>query len=188
MKKLLYNHDHESHSVNIRADSTFGNSLCKIKAIYPIGTCSQSVEGKEMTFSRINRINFQMSYLFVKFKSQISLERIRIFSIQCYLRPFHFPHCLWPISIFSNRFIFPLLFPIFFFESIKTKQGTSVISPIIPLVAVVLSAFIISQKSVDHVFETYPSLYIITFGMVSAKVTNKLVVSNVIHPKNGRLK
>lgn len=57
------------------------------------------------------------------------------------------------------------------------QQGTSVISPIIPLVAVVLAAFIISQKSVDHVFETYPSLYIITFGMVSAKVTNKLVVS-----------
>lgn len=57
-------------------------------------------------------------------------------------------------------------------------QGTSVISPVIPLLAVVLSAFIISQKSVDRVFETHPSLYIITFGMVAAKVTNKLVVSN----------
>lgn len=45
-----------------------------------------------------------------------------------------------------------------------------------PLLAVVLGAFIISQKSVDQVFETYPSLYIITFGMVAAKVTNKLVV------------
>lgn len=56
-------------------------------------------------------------------------------------------------------------------------QGTSVISPVIPLLTVVLSAFIISQKSVDRVFETYPSLYIITFGMVAAKVTNKLVVS-----------
>lgn len=55
-------------------------------------------------------------------------------------------------------------------------QGTSVLSPIIPLVAVVLLAFIISQKSIDKVFENYPSLYIITFGMVAAKVTNKLVV------------
>lgn len=60
-------------------------------------------------------------------------------------------------------------------------QGTSVISPVIPLLAVVLSAFIISQKSVDKVFETYPSLYIITFGMVAAKVTNKLVVSARIY-------
>lgn len=60
-------------------------------------------------------------------------------------------------------------------------QGTSVISPVIPLLAVVLSAFIISQKSVDRVFETHPSLYIITFGMVAAKVTNKLVVSTLIY-------
>lgn len=61
--------------------------------------------------------------------------------------------------------------------SIINRKGTSVLSPIFPLLAVVLSAFIISQKSVDHVFEKYPSLYIITFGMVAAKVTNKLVVS-----------
>lgn len=56
-------------------------------------------------------------------------------------------------------------------------QGTSVISPIIPFAFVVLPAFIISEKSVDRVFESYPSLYILAFGMVAAKVTNKLVVS-----------
>lgn len=63
------------------------------------------------------------------------------------------------------------------FISSISAQGTSVISPIIPLLSVVLFAFIISQKSVENVFETYPSLYIITFGMFAAKVTNKLVVS-----------
>lgn len=62
-------------------------------------------------------------------------------------------------------------------------KGTSVLSPVLPLLAVVMSAFIISQKSVDHVFETYPSLYIITFGMVAAKVTNKLVVRSIQEEK-----
>lgn len=58
------------------------------------------------------------------------------------------------------------------------SQGTSVISPVIPFALIVLPAFIISEKSVDHVFETYPTLYILAFGMVAAKVTNKLVVSS----------
>lgn len=51
------------------------------------------------------------------------------------------------------------------------------ISPILPFLAVVLPAFIISEKSIDGIFEKYPSLYILAFGMVAAKVTNKLVVS-----------
>lgn len=29
----------------------------------------------------------------------------------------------------------------------------------------------------EHVYETHPSLYILAFGMVAAKVTNRLVVS-----------
>ena len=53
------------------------------------------------------------------------------------------------------------------------------ISPIIPFAIVVVPAFIISEKSVDHVFETYPSLYILAFGMLAAKVTNRLVVSQL---------
>lgn len=55
-------------------------------------------------------------------------------------------------------------------------QGTSVISPILPFLAVVLPAFIISEKSTDEIFEKYTSLYVLAFGMVAAKVTNKLVV------------
>ncbi|XP_031640940.1 cholinephosphotransferase 1 isoform X2 [Contarinia nasturtii] len=67
----------------------------------------------------------------------------------------------------------------------STVAGTSVISPVIPLLTVVLSAFIISQKSVDRLFETYPSLYIITFGMVAAKVTNKLVIAHMTKSEMG---
>lgn len=56
-------------------------------------------------------------------------------------------------------------------------QGTSVLSPIIPFSLVVVPAFIIYRKSAENVYETHPALYILAFGMVAAKVTNRLVVS-----------
>lgn len=58
-----------------------------------------------------------------------------------------------------------------------TEQGTSVLSPIIPFLFVVVPAYVISQKSTDHIYENYPALYIMAFGMITAKVTNRLVVS-----------
>ena len=60
-----------------------------------------------------------------------------------------------------------------------TGQGTSVLSPAIPLGLVVVPAYIIACKSEEHIFEEHPSLYIIAFGLVVAKVTNRLVV--IIH-------
>lgn len=56
-------------------------------------------------------------------------------------------------------------------------KGTSVLSPVIPFSLVVVPAFIIYRKSVQHVYEYHPALYIMSFGMVAAKVTNRLVVS-----------
>lgn len=58
-------------------------------------------------------------------------------------------------------------------------QGTSVLSPVIPFGLVVVPAFIIAQKSTDHVFDTHPAYYILAFGMVAAKVTNRLVVAHM---------
>lgn len=51
------------------------------------------------------------------------------------------------------------------------------LSPIIPISLALLPAFIIYQKSVEQIYEQHPVLYIYAFGMVAAKVTNKLVVS-----------
>lgn len=42
---------------------------------------------------------------------------------------------------------------------------------------VLVPAFIIYQKSSEHVYEEHPALYILAFGLVAAKVTNRLVVS-----------
>ncbi|XP_055923328.1 cholinephosphotransferase 1 isoform X2 [Eupeodes corollae] len=61
----------------------------------------------------------------------------------------------------------------------SSVAGTSVLSPSIPLSLVVLPAFIIAQKSPQSIFEQHSSLYILAFGMVAAKVTNKLVIAHM---------
>ncbi|EFX71419.1 hypothetical protein DAPPUDRAFT_60250 [Daphnia pulex] len=61
----------------------------------------------------------------------------------------------------------------------STIAGTSVLSPAIPLGLVIVPAYIIACKSEEHIFEEHPSLYIIAFGLVVAKVTNRLVVAHM---------
>ncbi|XP_052124786.1 cholinephosphotransferase 1 isoform X6 [Frankliniella occidentalis] len=61
----------------------------------------------------------------------------------------------------------------------STVAGTSVLSPIIPFGLVVVPAYIIYRKSVQAVYENNPVLYILAFGMVAAKVTNRLVVAHM---------
>ena len=51
------------------------------------------------------------------------------------------------------------------------------LSPSIPLALVVVPAFVIYRKSLQHVYETHPVLYVIAFATVASKVTCKLVVS-----------
>jgi hypothetical protein len=50
---------------------------------------------------------------------------------------------------------------------------------VIPFSAVIVPAFIIYRKSIEHVYENNPALYILAFGMAAAKVTNKLVVAHM---------
>ncbi|XP_015786117.1 cholinephosphotransferase 1 [Tetranychus urticae] len=61
----------------------------------------------------------------------------------------------------------------------STVAGTSVLSPCIPIAIVIVPAFIIYQKSSPHLFEEHPCLYLITFGLIIAKVTNRLVVAHM---------
>jgi phosphatidylglycerophosphate synthase len=61
----------------------------------------------------------------------------------------------------------------------STVAGTSVLSPVIPFSMVLVPAFIIYQKSPQHVYEEHPALYILAFGLVAAKVTNRLVVAHM---------
>ena len=68
------------------------------------------------------------------------------------------------ISLYSNKNI--LIF-----------QGTSVITPVIPLLMVIVPAVTLAVKSEENVFESYPLLFVLTFGLIASKISNKLVVS-----------
>ncbi|XP_037741025.1 choline/ethanolaminephosphotransferase 1 isoform X1 [Chelonia mydas] len=58
-------------------------------------------------------------------------------------------------------------------------QGTSVLSPFLHIGSVIILAAMIYKKSAVQLFEKHPCLYILTFGFVSAKITNKLVVAHM---------
>ncbi|XP_023171216.2 cholinephosphotransferase 1 isoform X1 [Drosophila hydei] len=61
----------------------------------------------------------------------------------------------------------------------STVAGTSVLSPSIPLTLVVLPALMIAQKSPENIFTEHASVFILAFGMVAAKITNKLVIAHM---------
>ncbi|XP_043219574.1 cholinephosphotransferase 1-like isoform X2 [Amphibalanus amphitrite] len=61
----------------------------------------------------------------------------------------------------------------------SSVAGTSVLSPSIPLALVVVPAFVIYRKSLQHVYETHPVLYVIAFATVASKVTCKLVLAHM---------
>lgn len=61
----------------------------------------------------------------------------------------------------------------------STVAGTSIISPILPFLLVVIPAFIISEKSRSGLYLSHPVLYMLTFGLLSAKVSCRLVVAHM---------
>ena len=68
------------------------------------------------------------------------------------------------------------------FSLIKNKlffhQGTSVITPIIPLLFVLVPAGYLASNSPENILETNPLRFIMTFGLIGSKITNKLIVSS----------
>lgn len=61
------------------------------------------------------------------------------------------------------------------------EQGTSVLSPVIPFSLVLFPAMMIAGNGQDGVYSTHSAMYIMTFGLIAAKVTNRLVVSKSCH-------
>ncbi|RUS80342.1 hypothetical protein EGW08_011881, partial [Elysia chlorotica] len=61
----------------------------------------------------------------------------------------------------------------------STVAGTSTIFPVFPIMSVVVLAVIIQQKSPSMVFENHPCVYLLAFGLLSAKITNRLVVAHM---------
>ncbi|XP_069160867.1 choline/ethanolaminephosphotransferase 1 isoform X6 [Procambarus clarkii] len=61
----------------------------------------------------------------------------------------------------------------------STVAGTSVLSPVVPLAFIVAPAILIAWKSPDGLYLQNPTIYLLTFGCVSARITNRLVVAHM---------
>ncbi|CAL4124098.1 unnamed protein product, partial [Meganyctiphanes norvegica] len=61
----------------------------------------------------------------------------------------------------------------------STVAGTSVLSPVVPLCLVLVPTMLIAWKSPHNVFLNNPSLYLLTFCCVAARITNRLVVAHM---------
>ncbi|KAJ8379043.1 hypothetical protein AAFF_G00231340 [Aldrovandia affinis] len=61
----------------------------------------------------------------------------------------------------------------------STVADTSVLSPAPHIGLILTLAFIIFKKSSSQLFQLHPCLYILTFGLVIAKISNKLVVAHM---------
>ncbi|XP_068611096.1 cholinephosphotransferase 1-like [Brachionichthys hirsutus] len=68
-------------------------------------------------------------------------------------------------------------------EKSSTVADTSVLSPGLHVGLVLTLAFIIFKKSSSRLFENYSCLYLLTFGMVMAKLSNKLVIVHMTKSK-----
>ncbi|XP_061076085.1 choline/ethanolaminephosphotransferase 1b isoform X1 [Conger conger] len=82
-------------------------------------------------------------------------------------------------AIFSCTNYFRVIFTGGVGKNGSTIAGTSVLSPVLHIGSVIILAVMIYKKSTVQLFEKHPCLYILAFGFVSAKITNKLVVAHM---------
>ncbi|XP_030641094.1 choline/ethanolaminephosphotransferase 1-like [Chanos chanos] len=82
-------------------------------------------------------------------------------------------------AIFSCTNYFRVIFTGGMGKNGSTIAGTSVLSPSFHIGVVMTLALVIYKKSSVQLFERHPCLYILSFGFVSAKITNKLVVAHM---------
>lgn len=61
----------------------------------------------------------------------------------------------------------------------STVAGTSILSPILPFLFIIIPSYVIAIKSKSGIYDSHPTLYMITFGILFAKITNKLVIAHL---------
>lgn len=61
----------------------------------------------------------------------------------------------------------------------STVAGTSIISPILPFILVIIPEYIISEKSKSGLYVNHPVLYMLMFGLLAAKVSCRLVIAHM---------
>lgn len=120
-------------------------------------------------------INICTTILLV-FYCPTATEQIPVLNIQMKIFP---ALCTVAGTIFSCTNYFRVIFTGGVGKNGSTIAGTSVLSPFLHIGSVITLAAMIYKKSAVQLFEKHPCLYILTFGFVSAKITNKLVVAHM---------
>ena len=59
-------------------------------------------------------------------------------------------------------------------------QGTSVLSPLVPMALLMAMAAIVRNYSTVGIFEHHSVLFVMTFGIAVSKITSKLLVSELL--------
>ncbi|XP_072537328.1 choline/ethanolaminephosphotransferase 1a [Salminus brasiliensis] len=136
---------------------------------------------------------------FLLLLSRIDVTEVQIFIISLYLLAAFGGTAFWQyvipvlnIQIKIIPAIFTLLGAVFsctnYFRVIftggmgkngSTIAGTSVLSPAFHIAVVISLALLTYKMSSERLFQTHPCLYVLTFGFVSAKITNRLVVAHM---------
>ncbi|EDV37910.2 uncharacterized protein Dana_GF11181, isoform B [Drosophila ananassae] len=157
----------------------FFQCFCAIALFY----CAhwQTYVSGTMRFGRIDVTEAQFSIIAIHLVSAVLgpefwLTKIGIGSIELWYGPaFTTIVC----GLLSLTYVFSVIKAGGVGKNGSTVAGTSVLSPSIPLTLVVLPALMIAQKSPQNIFTEHASVYIMAFGMVAAKVTNKLVIAHM---------
>lgn len=134
-----------------------------------------------LRFGRIDVTEAQFSIMTIQLVSAIfgpSVWSTKIFS-EMFLLWYFIPISTFICGIWSLYNMLAVIFTGGVGKNGSTVAGTSVLSPVIPFSMVLVPAFIIYRKSIENVYEQHPALYILAFGMVAAKVTNRLVVAHM---------
>uniref|UniRef100_G1KSV8 Cholinephosphotransferase 1 n=1 Tax=Anolis carolinensis TaxID=28377 RepID=G1KSV8_ANOCA len=82
-------------------------------------------------------------------------------------------------AIYSSYNYFRVIFGGGVGKNGSTIAGTSVLSPGLHIGLIITLAIMIYKKSTTQLFEKHPCLYALTFGFVSAKITQKLVIAHM---------
>ncbi|XP_012172779.1 cholinephosphotransferase 1 isoform X4 [Bombus pascuorum] len=142
----------------------------------------QTYVSGSLRFGKVDVTEAQFTIIMIHLISAIFGPQIWMIEIP-YIDGFMFKYLIGVMTVICAManlyFIFSVIFTGGVGKNGSTVAGTSVLSPIIPFSFVVVPAFIIYRKSAEHVYENHPALYILAFGMVAAKVTNRLVVAHM---------
>ncbi|XP_043508050.1 cholinephosphotransferase 1 isoform X6 [Frieseomelitta varia] len=142
----------------------------------------QTYVSGSLRFGKVDVTEAQFTIITIHLISAIFGPKVWMMEIP-YIDGFMFKYLIGVMTVIcavaNLYFIFSVIFTGGVGKNGSTVAGTSVLSPIIPFTFVVVPAFIIYRKSAEHVYENHPALYILAFGMVAAKVTNRLVVAHM---------